>query len=221
MTQPTPPGQPGYPYGQGGADPYGQGGAQQPYGQSGAQQPYGQPGYGYPQQPQQPYGQPQPQQPYAPFPQQHQNGFQPPYTVPAPPAPARGNVGLGIVVAFVTALVAAGVYGAVIGATEHEIGWAAVGVGFVVGLATGKAGGRNPALAVISAALSLGAVYLGQLVGAAMVISDKFNTSFSTVFFDHFDALQKGWKEDADAMTFVFFAIAAVAAFGGAKRAAQ
>ncbi|MEW2523426.1 hypothetical protein [Streptomyces sp. NPDC047071] len=211
MTQPTPPGQPGYPYGQGGADPYGQGGAQQPYGQ---------PGYGYPQQPQQPYGQPQPQQPYAPFPQQ-QNGFQPPYTVPAPPAPARGNAGLGIVVAVVTALVAAGVYGAVIGATEHEIGWAAVGVGFVVGLATGKVGGRNPALAVISAALSLGAVYLGQLVGAAMVISDKFNTSFSTVFFDHFDALQKGWKEDADAMTFVFFAIAAVAAFGGAKRAAQ
>ncbi|MCI3932517.1 hypothetical protein [Streptomyces sp. AN091965] len=211
MTQPTPPGQPGYPYGQGGADPYGQGGAQQPYGQ---------PGYGYPQQPQQPYGQPQPQQPYAPFPQQ-QNGFQPPYTVPAPPAPARDNVGLGIVVAVVTALVAAGVYGAVIGATEHEIGWAAVGVGFVVGLATGKVGGRNPALAVISAALSLGAVYLGQLVGAAMVISDKFHTSFSTVFFDHFDALQKGWKEDADAMTFVFFAIAAVAAFGGAKRAAQ
>ncbi|WP_030681692.1 hypothetical protein [Streptomyces sp. NRRL B-1347] len=206
MTQPTPPGQPyGHP--------------QQP------QQPYGQPGYGYPQQqPQQPYGsQPygqQPQQPYAAFPQQQQ-GFQPPYTVPAPPAPTRDNVGLGIVVALVTALVSAGIYGAVIGATEHEIGWAAVGVGFVVGLATGKVGGRNPALAVISAALSLGAVYLGQLVGAAMVISDKFHTSFSTVFFDHFDALQKGWKEDADAMTFVFFAIAAVAAFGGAKRAAQ
>ncbi|MEV0439150.1 hypothetical protein AB0I84_24485 [Streptomyces spectabilis] len=211
MTQPTPPGQPGYPYGQGGADPYGQGGAQQPYGQ---------PGYGYPQQPQQPqpYGQ-QPQQPYAPFPQQQ--GFQPPYTVPAPPAPSRDNVGLGIVVAIVTALVAAGIYGGVIGATEHEIGWAAVGVGFVVGLATGKVGGRNPALAVISAALSLGAVYLGQLVGAAMIAAEKLNIGFSEIFFDHFDLLQKGWKEDADAMTFVFFAIAAIAAFGGAKRAGQ
>ncbi|MFD9910573.1 hypothetical protein [Streptomyces sp. NPDC059063] len=210
MTQPTPP-------------PYGQDG--QPYGAP--QQPYGQPGYGYPQQPQQPYGQqpqqpqqPYGQQPYAPFPPQQQ-GYQPPMTVPAPPPPARDNVGLGLVAAFVTALVAAGVYGAVIGATEREIGWAAIGVGALVGLVAGKVGGRNPALSVVAAVLSLGAVYLGQLVGAAMVVADKVNVGFSEMFFDHFDLLQEGWKEDADAMTFVFFLIAAVAAFGGAKRAAQ
>ncbi|MEU2561703.1 hypothetical protein ABZ626_20545 [Streptomyces longispororuber] len=196
MTQPTPPGQQGQPYGY-----------QQP------QQPYGQPGYGHPQQPH------PPQQPYAGFPQQ--NGYQAPHMVPAPPAPARDNVGLGLAVALVTALVAAGVYGAVIGATEHEIGWAAVGVGFLVGLAAGKTGGRNPVLGVIAAALSLGAVYLGQLIGAAAVIADKFNMSFTDIFVDHFDVLQKAWKEEADAMTFVFFAIAAVAAFGSAKRAAQ
>ncbi|KUF17716.1 hypothetical protein [Streptomyces silvensis] len=207
MTQPTPPGQGGQPYGQP-QQPYGQ----QPYG--GQQQPYGgQPGYGYPQQPQQPHG----QQPYAPFPQQPQPGGFPP-----PPAPAaRNNIGLGVAVALVAALVAAGIYGAIIGATEHEIGWAAVGVGFVVGLAAGKTGGPNPALGALSAVFSLGAVYLGQLIGAAMVIADKTGMAFSDIFFDHFDALQEAWSNDADAMTFVFFAIAAIAAFGGAKRAAQ
>ncbi|MGA4840128.1 hypothetical protein [Streptomyces sp. G45] len=178
----------------------------QPYGHPHQQQPYGQPGYGYPQ-----------QQPYAPFPPQQHGGFPVP-----PPAPARrDNVGLGIVAAFGAAVVAAGVYGAVIGATEHEIGWAAIGVGFLVGLAAGKAGGHNPALAVIAAALSLGAVYMGQLVGGAMVAADKLNISFKTLFIDHFDLVQEGWKEDADAMTFVFFIVAAVAAFGGAQRAAR
>ncbi|MFI8926495.1 hypothetical protein ACIG3E_02260 [Streptomyces sp. NPDC053474] len=182
----------------------------QPYGQpQHPQQPYGQPGYGYPQQP---YG----QQPYAPFPPQ-QGGF----PVPPGPAPHRGNPGLGIVVAVVTALVAAGVYGAIIGATEHEIGWAAVGVGFVVGLAAGKVGGSHPALGVVSAALSLGAVYFGQLIGEAMIAADKTPWTFSEIFIDHFDLLQEAWKKDADAMTFVFFAIAAVAAFGGAQRAAR
>ncbi|MFH8795445.1 hypothetical protein [Streptomyces sp. NPDC017941] len=204
MTHPTPPGQ-------GGQQPYGQ--PQQPYGQP--QQPYGgQPGYGYPQQPQ-PYGQ-QPQQPYHPFPQQPQPGGFPPHA----PA-ARNNIGLGVAVALVTALVAAGVYGAIIGATEHEIGWAAVGVGFVVGLAAGRTGGANPALGALGAIFSLGAVYLGQLIGAAMVIADKTGLAFSDIFFDHFDALQEAWSNDADAMTFVFFAVAAIAAFGGAKRAAQ
>ncbi|WJV46738.1 hypothetical protein [Streptomyces flavofungini] len=197
MTQPTPPGQGGQPYGQ----------PQQPYG--------GQPGYGYPQQPQQPYGQ-QPQQPYAPFPQQPQPGGFPP-----PPPAARGNVGLGVAVALVAALVAAGVYGGIIGATEHEIGWAAVGVGFVVGLVAGKVGGPNPAVGALAAVFSLGAVYLGQLVGASIVIADKLNLGFSEVFFDHFDFVQEAWKHDADAMTYVFFVIAAVAAFGSAKRAAQ
>ncbi|GGR71887.1 hypothetical protein GCM10010252_07930 [Streptomyces aureoverticillatus] len=206
MTQPTPPGQGGQPYGQ---QPYGQ----QPYGQ---QPGAGQPGYGYPQQAQQPYGQQQPQQPYNAFPQQPQPGGFPP-----PPPAARGNIGLGVAVAFVAALVAAGVYGAIIGATEHEIGWAAVGVGFVVGLVAGKVGGPNPALGAVAGVFSLGAVYLGQLVGAAMVIADKANIDFTEVFFDNFDILQEAWKNEADAMTYVFFAIAAVAAFGSAKRAAQ
>ncbi|MEV5878641.1 hypothetical protein AB0L75_31330 [Streptomyces sp. NPDC052101] len=143
------------------------------------------------------------------------------FAPPAPPAPVRNNLVLGVVAAVVAAVAAAALYGVIIGATEHEIGYAAVGVGFVVGLAAGKAGGRNPALPVIAAILALGSVYLGQLVGEAMIGAKAVHVGFSEVFFQHFDVVQQAWKDDADPLTFLFFAIAAFAAFSGAKKAAQ
>jgi hypothetical protein len=143
------------------------------------------------------------------------------FAPPVPPAPSRNNVVLGLVAALAAAVVVGGLYGLIIGATKHEIGWAAVGVGFVIGLAAGKAGGRNPVLPVVGAVLALGSVYLGQLVGEAMIIADHFHLGFNEVFFQHLDGVQKVWKEDADPLTFVFFAIAAFAAFSGAKKAAQ
>ena len=175
----------------------------------------------------QPEAQAQPQHPAPPQPvdgnpyAQQPGAVPPPPQVPyAPPAPPKNNIALGLVTAVVVALVAAGIYGVVIGTTKHEIGWAAVGVGFVIGLAAGKLGGRNPALPVVSAVLALGAVYLGQLVGEAMIGADELGVNFSKVFFDHFDVVQDAWKADSDPLTFVFFAIAAFAAFSGAKKAA-
>ncbi|CAM5556471.1 hypothetical protein [Streptomyces griseorubiginosus] len=143
-----------------------------------------------------------------------------PYGAVPAPAPVRNNLGLGLVAAFVAAVVAAGVYGAIIGLTKHEIGWAAVGVGFLVGLAAGRLGGRNPVLPVASAVLSLGSVYIGQLVGEAMIVAKDTPLSFSELFFQHFDVLQEGWKAGADPLTFVFFAIAAYVAFSTARKTA-
>ncbi|MEU0392828.1 hypothetical protein ABZ208_08670 [Streptomyces sp. NPDC006208] len=136
-----------------------------------------------------------------------------------PPAPVRNNVGLGLLVAFVAALVAAGAYGAIGGAIEKEIGYAAVGVGFLIGFAAAKAGGRNPVLPVVSAVLAIGAVYLGQLVAIAMIFADGTGASFTEVFFDEFSLLTEVWKKAADGMTYVFLGIAAITAFAGAKKA--
>ncbi|MFJ3900541.1 hypothetical protein [Streptomyces sp. NPDC090025] len=143
---------------------------------------------------------------------------QPPF---APAAPARSNMGLGLVAALVAALVAGGAYGGIAGAIEREIGWAAVGVGFLVGFAAGKAGGRNPVLPVVSAVLSLGAVYLGQLLAVAILVGKQLNISVGTILTDHLDAVQALWKEDLDPLTFLFFALAAFAAFSGSKKAAE
>ncbi|MFE7708908.1 hypothetical protein ACFU6I_24620 [Streptomyces sp. NPDC057486] len=143
--------------------------------------------------------------------------------VPFAPAPAaaRNNVGLGLLAGVVAAVVAAAVYGAIIGATKHEIGYAAVGVGFLVGLAAGKVGGRNPVLPVLSAVIALVSVYFGQLLGEAMIAAKELPVTVSELFFDHFGLLNEAWKADADPLTFVFIAIAAFAAFSGAKKAAS
>ncbi|NEB77116.1 hypothetical protein G3I40_18085 [Streptomyces sp. SID14478] len=181
-----------------------------PYAQ---QQPQQQPGYGYPQQ------QPQQGQPYAPFPQQQgrPGGF-----VPAPTAPVRsGNVALAVVAAVVVALLAAWIYGAVMKGTKHEIGYAAVAVGALIGFVAGKVGGRSQALPIVCGVLALGAVYLGQLTGFAMAYGEYANVSFVTALTDNFSLINDVWKHEADFMTYLFLVIGGVAAFGSAQRAAR
>ncbi|MCB5181856.1 hypothetical protein [Streptomyces antimicrobicus] len=152
--------------------------------------------------------------------------FQPPAPdsmspVAYPPAPAaRSNVALGLVAAFVAALVAAGAYGGIIGGTEHEIGYAALGVGFLVGFAAAKAGGAHPVLPVVSAALSLGAVYGGQLLGTAILGSKSAPVGVVELLTEHFSLVQEAWQEDLSPISFVFFAIGAVVAFQTARKAA-
>ncbi|KAB1146011.1 hypothetical protein F7R91_16975 [Streptomyces luteolifulvus] len=174
-------------------------------------------------------GNPYAQQPVDgnPYAQQQADGGNPfaqqPGAVPPAPvvaAPARNNIALGIIAAVVAALVTAGIYGGIVGATEYEIGYAAIGVGFLIGFAAGKLGGSNPVLPVVSAVLSLGAVYLGQLIGIAVILGDELDVSATSLFTEHLDVLTKGWSETADPMTFLFLAIGAFAAFSGAKKAA-
>ncbi|MEV7701681.1 hypothetical protein FKO01_33980 [Mesorhizobium sp. B2-3-3] len=190
--------------------------------------------------PQQPYGgqpadgnpyagqQPAPGNPYAgqqpgaptgnPFagqqPGQFAGGFP-----PAPPAP-RGNVGLGVLTALGTAIVAAILYGVIAGSIEREVGYAAIGVGFLVGFAASKVGGPLPAVGAASAVFSLGAVFLGQLVAMSMILADGLGVGFSEVFFEHFGDVLDVWKQEADFMTYLFLLLGPVAAFGGARKAA-
>ncbi|MGW5656421.1 hypothetical protein [Streptomyces humi] len=185
----------------------------QPQPQSQQQHPQPQQQPQHPQSQTQPQSQPADGNPFA------QSGAVPPPSVPA--VPPRSNLAVGLVAAVVAAVVAAALYGVIIGVTKHEIGWAAVGVGFVIGLAAGRLGGRNPVLAITATVLALGSVYLGQLVGEAMIGADQLGVSFSEVFFQHFDVVQQAWKAEADPLTFLFFAIAAWAAFSGAQKAAR
>ncbi|MFG2597111.1 hypothetical protein [Streptomyces sp. NPDC048462] len=183
--------------------------------------------------PNQPYdAQPQPGNPYAGQPGQPVaptgNPFagQQPAGAPfgggapfAPLAPARNNVGLGLLAAVAAALVGAFLYGLIAGSIEREVGYIAVGVGFLVGFAASKVGGRNPVLTVVSALLSIGAVYLGQIVGMSIILSDLADQSASSIFFDHFGDLTDAWKQSADFKTYLFLAIGAIGAIGGARKA--
>ncbi|MET8095128.1 hypothetical protein ABZV29_01450 [Streptomyces sp. NPDC005236] len=156
-----------------------------------------------------PQGAPQPGFPAAP-------GYP---VAPAVPAAARNNFPLGLVASIGAGVVSAILYGLVIGLTKHEIGYAAVGVGFLVGIAAGRVGGRSQTLPVVSVIVSVAAIYLGQLIGEAMIIAKHYSVGFNEVFFDNLSAVQESWKADADPLTFVFFAVAAYVAFQSARKA--
>lgn len=137
----------------------------------------------------------------------------------APAPPARNGLALGVLVALGAAIVASILYGVLLGSIEREFGYAAIGVGFLVGFAAGKLGGANPVTIAASAVFSVGAVYFGQLIGYAMVMADVAHVPFSEVFFDHFDAVTRIWKEEADFIRYLFLGLGALAAVGGARKA--
>ncbi|WP_411081910.1 hypothetical protein [Streptomyces sp. cmx-18-6] len=223
MSQPVqPPNQPQQPYGSPPAEgnPYA-GGPGQPAPAASTGNPYGQAPA--------PTGNPCGQQPPAPtgnpFADQQgqpgQYGQQPgafggsPF---APAPPARNNLALGVLIALGAAIVAGILYGVLLGSIEREIGWAAIGVGFLVGFAAAKLGGSNPVVIAAAAVFAAAAVYLGQLIGISMLLSDRAHVSFSEVVFDHFETVTAAWKVEAKFTTYLFFAFGALGAIGGARK---
>ncbi|MFE2295247.1 hypothetical protein [Streptomyces sp. NPDC059452] len=225
MSQPVqPPNQPQQPYGAPPADG-------NPY--AGGPAPAAPTGNPYGQQPPAPYGQQAPAPTGNPFANQQGQQGQPgpqgqPGQQPGPfgggtpfasAPPARNNILLGVLTALGAAIVAGILYGVISGSIEREFGYAAVGVGFLVGFAAAKVGGANPAVIGAAALFAVGAVYLGQLIGISMVLSDRAHVPFSEVVLDHFEAVTTAWKAESGFMTYVFFAFGAIAAVGGAKKA--
>lgn len=142
------------------------------------------------------------------------------FLTPAPAAPARtNNVGLGILAAVVATLAAAAAYGGIMNALEREIGYAAVGVGAVVGFAAGKLGGRNPVLPLVSAALSVVSVFLGELFYYALVIAGGTGAGLGDVLSTlGASGLVDIWKEEADFMNVLFLGLGAFTGFSAAKK---
>lgn len=191
----------------------------------GGQNPYAQ----QPPQPQGPQSPQAPQQPYAPSPyitppQQGAPGafnagaYAPPAPIGAAPA---GNPGLGVVAGIAALLVGALIYGLLIKGTNREISYAAVGVGILVGFAVGKVGGRNPALPFIGVPLALLGVYLGQIYGIALVLSDFPGApGVMNILTHHYSVVQDNWKHVMHAKEIFFFAIAGLEGFVITKRVA-
>ncbi|WP_329118482.1 hypothetical protein [Streptomyces sp. NBC_01465] len=161
---------------------------------------------------------PPPSQPSEP--QQGAFGF-PAAPVPAPaPAPRPTNFAGGVLAAFAVAVFGAILYGIIANAIDREIGYAAVGLGFLVGLTACKVGGRSVWLFVWAAVFSLAGTYFGQLVAVALALSDITGApSVTDIFLSHFGVLNDAWGEVLSAMRFVFIALGAVGAYAGAKKA--
>ena len=148
-----------------------------------------------------------------------------------PPAPARNNLGLGLAAGLAAAVVGALAYGGLMRALASEdgsyteIGYAALAVGALVGFALGKIGGRNAVLPFVGVPLALAAVFIGQLFGFALMISwwsqgAPEPLTVTEILTSNLGDLIEGWKEEADAMTYLFLGIAGLEGYVITKKVA-
>ncbi|AWZ09826.1 hypothetical protein DRB96_08505 [Streptomyces sp. ICC1] len=104
-------------------------------------------------------------------------------------------------------------------AIEREIGYAAVGVGALVGFAAGKLGGRNPVLPVVGAVFAVVSVFLGELFFYALALAGAAGVGLGDVLSTvGVSGLVDIWKEEADVMSVLFLALGAFTGFGSAKK---
>jgi hypothetical protein len=92
------------------------------------------------------------------------------------------NLLMGGLVGLFAALIGAGIWAGVTVATEYQIGWMAVGIGFLVGLGvrfTGK--GLAPVFGAVSAALSLLGCAVGNLLTFTWFIAEAEGVPFMAI----------------------------------------
>lgn len=92
---------------------------------------------------------------------------------------AGQNLGMAVAAGAISALVGAAVWAGITVATHYQIGWMAVGIGFLVGYAVRVAGhGVQPIFGVIGAVFALLGCLLGNLFGSAGFIAIENDVSY-------------------------------------------
>jgi len=93
--------------------------------------------------------------------------------------PESGNIPFALAAGIVAAIVGAAIWAGITVATEYQIGWMAVGVGFLVGIAVRQFGrGSTPVYGVIGAALALVGCVLGNVLTLVAFFSIGEEISF-------------------------------------------
>jgi hypothetical protein len=125
------------------------------------------------------------------------------------------NIVVGVLAGLAAALIGAGIWAAITVTSGYQIGWMAVGVGFLVGLAVRQFGrGSTPVFAIAGALLALG----GCVIGNALALVGFYATQSGEPFLallTQVDAagLSNAMIETASPMDFLFYAIAVYEGF--------
>ena len=130
------------------------------------------------------------------------------------------NLVMGLIGGVIAMLVSAIVWGAVTYFTGYQIGWMAIGVGFLVGIAIKFFGrGKTLIFGLSGAALALIGCLLGNLMFYAGVIAREDSMPFLQVFFLLLQtpaAVMEVFTIAFDIKDILFYAIAAYAGFSTA-----
>jgi hypothetical protein len=102
---------------------------------------------------------------------------------PAGPVEVTENLPMGFMAGLVAAAVGAGLWALVTLVTGFQIGWMAVGVGFLVGWAIRLAGkGTHRAFGIMGALLALGGCVVGNLLTIVVFAARHFEIPLLAVF---------------------------------------
>jgi hypothetical protein len=115
------------------------------------------------------------------------------FTVASPPRPMAPkplgpievgeNLPMGFMAGLVAAAVGAALWALITILTGVQIGWMAVGVGFLVGWAIRVAGrGRHSVFGIMGALLALGGCAVGNLLAIVVIAARHFNVALLEVF---------------------------------------
>lgn len=130
------------------------------------------------------------------------------------------NLLMGLIGGAIAMLLGAVVWGAITYFTEYQIGWLAIGIGFLVGIAIKFLGrGKTMVFGISAAVLALLGCLLGNLIFYSGVIAREEGVSFLNVFLTLLlspAAAMEVFTIAFDFMDLVFYALAAYAGFSTA-----
>ncbi|WP_432663659.1 hypothetical protein R9X47_24145 [Wukongibacter baidiensis] len=120
------------------------------------------------------------------------------------------NVGLGVLGGFLGCLIGAIIWAAVTVITDFQIGWMAVGVGFIVGKSVGYCGkGIDSHFGIIGATFSLIGCLLGNLLATFIIISRVEGIAlFELLNYINVQVIFEIFKFTFSPMDLVFYALA-------------
>jgi len=120
------------------------------------------------------------------------------------------NMPLAIVAGVVAALIGAALWAVITVTTGYQIGFMAIGVGFLVGLSVGRLGkGTTPAYGILGAALSLAGCVVGNVLAITGFIAQNESQPFFVVLSQlNIPAIPSILIETFSPIDLVFYAIA-------------
>lgn len=120
------------------------------------------------------------------------------------------NLSAAILGGLIAAIMGAIVWALITAAIKVQIGWMAVGIGFLVGIVVRTFGkGFDPIFGFIGAGLSLFGCLLGNLLTIVILISLEYDASFLEILTSlEIDIIANLMKETFDVMDLVFYGIA-------------
>ena len=121
----------------------------------------------------------------------------------------------GSLAGLAAAIVGAGLWGVITAVTKYQIGWMAVGVGFLVGMAVRTFGkGIDKAFGITGAAISVLGCMAGNLLAVCIMISQQEQLPFSQILSSlNPEVVTRLMKATLNPMDLLFYGLAVYAGY--------